>query len=603
MSSEKTLLSLSRGLRRYLLLAALFTSLTILVAFLSPQLMRFAVDSVIGGDTQGLSSSLKLALASAQRFPGGALGVCALGMVLCAIVSGCFNFLSRMALTTFNQHFLKKLRSALYSHIQQLPLSWHLQNRTGDLLQRCTSDVEMVREFIAQFQQIFRATFTVVISLSLMLMMDRTMALAAALFIPPTVFCSTYFFNKIRIHFERTDRAESDLTVAVQENLTGVRVVRAFGRERSELDKFEGINKKFSKEWMKTGNMTGWHWGIGDLVTSFQVLTVVVVGCFLAVQGTMTLGEFLVFVSYNQALIWPLRALGRVLSSFSKARVSASRIHEIFSAPPEADPPEALAPDLHCDIEFKNVTFSYSGQQVLKNLSFRVKQGERVGIVGATGSGKSTIACLLNRLYELPEDGGDILFGGVSVKKIARSHLRRNVGLVLQNPYLFSKSIRDNIAIATPSAPWERIRLSAQIAAVDETIRRFPDGYGTVVGERGVTLSGGQKQRVAIARTLTLDSPILVFDDSMSALDAETDREIQRMLAQKAGQITTILISHRISTLMHADQILVLQEGEIAESGSHRELLERGGLYRRLYETQQFAQNTLLASEPEGVSR
>ena len=314
--------------------------------------------------------------------------------------------------------------------------------------------------------------------------------------------------------------------------------------------------------------------------------------------GTITLGEFLVFVSYNSMLVWPVRSLGRILSEMSKTGVSMNRVGEILQAEEETDPPEALTPPMDGDIVFDHVNFDYHGiNPVLKDISFTIKAGSTVGILGGTGSGKSTLMYLLDRLYDLPEGSGSITVGGVDLRDIRRDWLRKNVGFVLQEPFLFSKTIKENIGVSQDAPDMGAIRHSAAIAAVDEAITEFAQGYDTIVGERGVTLSGGQKQRVAIARMLMQQSPIMVFDDSLSAVDSETDSKIRAALKTGTGDSTVILISHRITTLMHADQIIVLENGRVAQIGSHDELAAQEGVYRQIYEIQGTLENELREME------
>jgi ATP-binding cassette subfamily B protein len=372
----------------------------------------------------------------------------------------------------------------------------------------------------------------------------------------------------------------------VQENLTGVRVVRAFGREKFETDKFEEKNVDYTDKWTSLGGTFGIFWGLGDVVAGLQMLFVIVVGVLLATGGTLSIGELLVFISYTQMIIWPVRQLGRILTEMNKTSVALARIKQIFDSPTEKDAPNATEPPINQDIEFKNVSFTYGDKPVLKDVSFSIKRGTTFGILGATGSGKSTITYLLNALYDLPEGCGSITIGGVEVSKIKKSYLRKNIGLVLQEPFLFSKTIKENIDIAVRDDNIDRIREKSRIAAIDENIVSFAKGYDTIVGERGVTLSGGQKQRVAIARTLMMNAPVMVFDDSMSSLDMETDAKIRESLRTDTAGATVILISHRIATLMKADVIMVLEEGEVAEIGSHRELIAKDGIYKRVYDLQ-----------------
>ena len=392
------------------------------------------------------------------------------------------------------------------------------------------------------------------------------------------------------------DEAEGELTTCAQENLTGVRVVRAFGRERYEVDRFNRRNQRFSQLWIRLGKLLSIYWASGTLLTCLQVMVIILVGTVETVHGNMTLGAFLAFITYNEALAWPVRSLGRVLSDMSKAGVSLDRVGYILQAQEEQDVPEAQEATTG-DIEFDHVSFGYEGQPVLRDVSFTIPAGSTFAILGGTGSGKSTLVHLLDRLYDLPEGQGTITIGGVDIRKMNRESLRRQIGLVLQEPFLFSQTIRENISATKPQATEEELRRAAAIACVDEAITEFPDGYETVVGERGVTLSGGQKQRVAIARMLVQQAPIMVFDDSLSAVDAQTDAKIRAALRESLGKSTVILISHRITTLMQADRILVLDGGRVADLGSHRELISRPGTYKDIYDIQMSSDDRRLLTE------
>lgn len=304
----------------------------------------------------------------------------------------------------------------------------------------------------------------------------------------------------------------------------------------------------------------------------------------------MSAGELIAFLSYNAMLSWPIRRLGRMISELSKAGISLDRLNYVLSSPVETDKEGATEPDLHGDIVFDHVSFAYDNcPELIHDVSFTVKAGSTVGILGGTGSGKSTLMYLLDRLYDLPEDGsgGKITIGGVNIADMKAKHIRRHIGMVLQEPYLFSRSIAENIGITSEELSLDEIRAAAAIASLDDTVMSFADGYQTFVGERGVTLSGGQKQRAAIARMLTQKTPIMIFDDSLSAVDAETDMKIRSALKDNLGDATVFLISHRTATLMNADLILVLDRGRVVESGTHASLTAmENGIYRRIYDIQ-----------------
>lgn len=581
----------SSGCIHWLVMACIFTLLSVVASFLMPQIIRLTVDSIIGTEAPPAFFTKAVAAFGGREALRQNLTACAVGVLIFASLGAAFNFIARMSIATGTERFCQNLRSRLFRHVQHLPFKWQVDNQTGDIIQRCTSDLEVVRNFVAaQLLEVVRTVILITVALILMFSMNVTLSLVSMAFIPLIGLYSIIFYRIIGRRFLTADEAEGALTVNVQENLTGVRVVRAFGRQRFELDRFDEKNNYFADLWIRLGDTLSIYWATGDIATGLQIFSVVLTGTILASKGTISLGEFLVFVSYNVSLAWPIRALGRTLSEMSKTGVSANRIQEILDAEPEPEEPNAKKPSLAADIRFDKVTFSYDKQQVLKDLSFTIPKGSTFGILGATGSGKSTITYLLNRLYDLPEGFGDIWFGDTEIRDIDRQYLRRNVGLVLQEPFLFSKTIEENIAIAAPldggRANRDSIRKAAHVAAVDEAISEFSEGYDTIVGERGVTLSGGQKQRVAIARTLMLEAPVMVFDDSMSAVDLETDAKIRAALKEDTGGATVILISHRINTLMGADNILVLEDGKMADIGTHAELIKRPGMYKRIYDMQ-----------------
>lgn len=604
-SRIKMLYALTKGFRWFYILAVVSTILAIITNYLTPQVIKFILDNVIGDEKMNLPSFLVNYINShgGREMLRSNLLLCALVGLVLAVLSGFFTYLFRLYMAKASEGTIRKLRNKLFDHIQKLPYSWHVKNQTGDIIQRCTSDVEVVRNFIAtQFIEMVRTVFLITISLTLMFMMNVKLSLIALVFMPIVVAYSTFFFQRIAAKFKFADEAEGALSAMVQENFTGVRVVRAFGRQSSEIKNFETKNDYFANYWIKLGYLLSYYWGIGDLVTGLQVMLIIVMGTVEAAHGAITLGEFLIFIIYNSMLVWPVRNFGRILSEMSKTSVSLTRIQEILAAEEEKDMPDAISPDLSGDIEFKNINFDYNGMKpVLKDISFKIKAGTTFGILGGTGSGKSTIMYLLDRLYDLPADCGSIEISGVDIRKIKLEHLRKNIGFVLQEPFLFSKTIQENIDAFGQTKDMESIRRTAQIAAVDEAIMNFSKGYDTIIGERGVTLSGGQKQRVAIARMLMQNSPIMIFDDSLSAVDTETDAKIRAALKENISQSTVILISHRITTLMHADVIMVMDDGQISEIGTHKVLLENPeGIYKKIYDIQSSLETELSSTDEAG---
>lgn len=590
-SRFKMLYSFMKGYKWLFVLSVIFTMLAIMFNYLMPQITKIIVDSVIGTEKLNLP---KFILSFINKHGGrnmlrDNLFACSLMALVLAAFSGLFTYLYRLCIAKASESTIRKMRNHLFDHIQKLPYSWHVKNQTGDIIQRCTSDVEVIRNFISQqLIEMIRTVFLVGFSLTLMFTMNVKLSLIALAFLPVVVAYSAIFYHKIAAKFKFADEAEGALSAMVQENLTGVRVVRAFGRQAYEIENFDSKNDHFANYWIKLGILLSKYWGIGDLVSGLQVMLIVIMGTFDAAHGIITLGEFLVFVFYNSMLIWPVRNFGRILSELSKTSVSLNRVLEIVAEDEEHDCENAVAPDMTGDIEFKNVNFDYEGvKPVLKDISFKINSGTTFGILGGTGSGKSTLMYLLDRLYNLPEGHGSIEIGGVDIRNIKLDYLRRNIGFVLQEPFLFSKTIKENIDIFGNTGDIDRIRYSADVAAVDDAVMSFSKGYDTIVGERGVTLSGGQKQRVAIARMLMQRPPIMIFDDSLSAVDSETDAKIRSSLKNSTGQSTVILISHRITTLMQADVIMVLDNGKVTEIGSHAQLLANAnGIYKKIYDIQ-----------------
>ena len=504
------LLRFLTGAKRYFALALVLTCAGIVFSFSLPLIVGYTVDSVIGAKEPNLPPFLLKWLP--ENVPGSiaqSLSGCVAAVLVCALLSGVLTFIARVCLATGTERLTRSLRDTLFAHIQKLPFQWHTDNRTGDIIQRCTQDVAMVQRFVAQqLIEVARILMLVAVAVIIMFQLNTVLAVIATAYVPIVLTYSMLFYKNVASEFLACDEAEGELMVHIQENLPGVRVVRAFGRERYELDKFDEKNEHFIGKWIKLGNTLGWFFSIGDVFSSSLLLVICAVGAALCVRGTVSLGTFLVFLSYAATLGWPVRMLGRILSEVSKTSVSINRLDEILRAAPETEKEGALKPPLDGDIVFENVSFSYGEQEVLKNISFTVERGTTLGILGATGSGKSTVTYLLNRLFDLEPGCGRITIGGIDIREIDRAYLRRNVGLVLQEPFLFSRTIMENIDIAARTGDLERVKEKAAVAAIDEAIEAMPKQYDTLVGERGVTLSGGQKQRIAIARTLMLDAPV-----------------------------------------------------------------------------------------------
>lgn len=580
------------GSKRWFLAAILSTVGLALTNMLTPQIVRVTVDSVLGSEPFDLPPFLadllnRLGGAEVLREKLWMIGIVIVGI---AVFGFAFFYGSRVFNTKAAETLVKTMRDKVFRHLLALPDDWYGKNRTGDIIQRCTSDINMVKDFLSeQLVSVFRIVVMLALSLFFMFSLHVGLTLIALAGVPVLLTTSLIFHKKVSPEFEICDENEGKLSAIVQENLTGVRVVRAFGREVYEKEKFDNQNRYYMGLWDRVNKMFCRYWSVADLIANLQIMLLVVFGAVFAIRGELSAGAYIAFLSYNGYLTWPIRQLGRVISEMSKAGVSLRRIEGILNAAPERDEDgaEHVTTDYRGDIAFDRVSFSFDGKTpVLEDVSFTVPAGSTVGILGGTGSGKSTLVRLLDRLYPLPEGNGTISVGGIDIRRLRAAELRSNIGFVLQEPYLFSRTIGENLRLAKQTASDAELRAAAHIACLDSAVEGFPSGYDTFVGERGVTLSGGQKQRAAIARTLVQDTPILIFDDSLSAVDTETDATIRARLAGREGRATTLLISHRTATLMHTDRIVVLDRGRVAEIGTHEELLAKNGIYRRIYDIQ-----------------
>jgi len=588
-----------KGSKALFVISIIMASLTALTDMITPQIIRAAVDNAIGGNEPTFGPAVMKLVNAVGGFAylGKNLWIMALAVLAVAVVKVLSQYGFLVSNTRASETLVKTMRDMLYTHIEHLPFSWHMKNHTGDIIQRCTSDIETTRNFVAgQMTGLFRIMILVVLSIVFMFSMNPLLAVIALVPMPVIVMYSMVFHNKIGKGFKECDESEGRLSAMAQENLTGVRVVRAFGRERYEKDRFEKHNEEYTGLWVRMGSIMSRFWSTSDVLSGIQIMLVVVFGVVFCLKGQMTSGEYIAFISYNAQLVWPIRQLGRMISEMSKAGVAVDRIGYIINSEVEKDCEDACEPDMNGDIAFEHVNFAYDGcPQMLHDINFTMKAGTTLGILGGTGSGKSTLMLLLDRLYDLPEGSGRITIGGVDIAKMKREHLRRNIGIVLQEPFLFSRTLQENLAITNADLTLTDIREAARAACLDETIQGFAKGYDTFVGERGVTLSGGQKQRAAIARMLTQNTPIMIFDDSLSAVDAETDAKIRKALEKRFGSASIILISHRITTLSKADQVIVLDRGRIAEMGTPAELEKAGGLYQKIYEIQSLSKEEVEA--------
>lgn len=574
--------------KTYFMGTVVCTVVTVLISLLSPILLAEIIDHYIMGGASKMPEFFNawVQTIGGQEYMTKNLWIMGLLLLAVNVINGVFSFCKGRWSSQLGENVALSLRERLYGHIQHLPFSYHVKAETGDLIQRCTSDVDTVRRFLAsQVIAIFNAVMMVALSLVVLFGMNVPLTLWSMILVPALFLFAWLFFRWVIKNFRIADEAEGKMSGVLQESLTGVRVVRAFGKQEYEVEKFDKASTELRGRVFKLCKLLAVYWSGSDLMTMAQNLITLLVCVIYAADGQITVGDLIIFTSYVGQMLWPIRQMGRILSDAGKSFVSLERIDEVLRTPAEPDEPDAIKPSLKGDIVFDDVSFYYdSNRDVLKHMSFTIKKGQTVAILGATGSGKSSVVHLLQRLFEPQE--GKITIGGVDIQKIDRKYLRSRIGLVLQEPFLYSKTIRDNVGVAVRAPSQEDIDRAVRDACAAEFIAQSEKGYDTLIGERGVTVSGGQKQRLAIARTLMKDNDLLIFDDSLSAVDTETDAQIRAALKKRSRDVTTIIISHRIVTLSQADLILVMEDGRVTAQGTHQQLIAQGGLYSRIYNIQ-----------------
>ncbi len=566
-------------------------------SYIVPLVIKTTIDSLLNKiplNPKNLIERLFIALGGIE-FLSPRLFIPAIILLIIIAVQGIFTFLSRITAARASESSIEDLRNTLYVHIQRQPLSYFNHAATGDIIQRCTSDIDTIRLFLeTQFVEIGNTCLTITIAVGIMFGINPQLAVVTLPIVPISFFFSYFFFLKVQEVFVLSDESEGRLSEMLSEHLRAIRVVKAFGREVHEIKRFDELNVDFKHTMMRLVDLLAVYWSFSNVFSALQIIVVLTLGTFWAVQGNVTLGTLQVFMAYVWMILWPLRQMGRILVDMGKAFVAVGRINEILAEVPEDMHSDADCPKITGRISFKNVSFTYPPpphdsaakppQTVLDNISFDIYPGEIIGILGPTGSGKSTILHLLAGLY--PEYDGEILMDGRELHHLNVWEYRKQLGYVLQEPLLFSGSIKKNIRMGFHTAHFTEVTSAAAQAEVHQSIQEFEMRYHTVVGERGVTLSGGQKQRVAIARALIRGLAVYMFDDSLSALDAETDSKIRNNLIAREGGTTVLIVSHRLSTIAGADRIIVIEQGKVGQIGTHEELRQEDGLYKRLWELQ-----------------
>ena len=503
------------------------------------------------------------------------------------VLQGVFRFLTRMLIIGVSRDAEYTLRNDLFRHLETLSISFYQQNKTGELMSRATNDLSNVRMLMGPgIMYTVNTLVTAILTVAVMLKISWQLTLLALVPLPLVSYSVRYFGTRIHDLTEESQARLADLSARVQESMAGVRVVKAFVQEEHEINDFDRMNRSLLDKNYELIRVTSLFYPCMELMIGLAVVIVLFFGGRQVMQGSISLGDFVAYNMYLGFLIWPMIALGWVVNLFERGRASMQRLNYILDAPPEVKDEPGVAADFEVEgaIEFRNLSFSYNGVPTLRNISLSIPKGKTVAVVGSTGSGKSTLVQLIPRLYNPPPNS--LFIDGVPIERIPLDTLRRSIGFIPQDTFLFGETIRENIAFGVEAASDADVRRAAEISRIHDEIEEFPGKYETMVGERGITLSGGQKQRAAISRAVVRDPRILILDDALSSVDTYTEERILHELKQVMRNRTSILISHRVSTVKEADEIIVLENGAIVERGKHADLLARDGYYAELHRKQ-----------------
>ena len=582
----KLLYRFTEGHRARYLLSFVILFFALLFLLLSTFMTKVLVDTLLVVPPSGPVDTFLTNLFGGQAFLRDNLWLFTV-IVIGLGVSRAFMFFSRLIIRGLMDVDLgKKIQLELFYHIERLPYSYIKKNKSGDLIQTCTRDLDIVRRFLVrQINSIIYTIFLTSIAFGLLLTVSWQIAVSSTIVLPFMFLYSYFLIKRVRKLFRVTEDSDGLVSAKIEETLSGIRLVKAYNNEPYEIKDFDDHLFDYRKKFIRWRLVSSFFFSSTDILVFGQIALTTAFGLYLTVIGTITTGSLVVALQFVSMVVWPVRDVAMTLSNLAQAMASIDRLNLILNQPLE-EIEAGERPEVKGAISFENMSFHYddSDEVFIKNFSLEIKPGETVAIMGKTGSGKSTLSHLLTRLYDYTS--GSIKVDGVELKTIAKEHIRRQIATVLQEPFLFSKTIINNLKIANNNATAEDIQKAAQIADIHQSIINFKDGYDTRVGEKGVTLSGGQKQRLVIARTIISKAPILVFDDSLSAVDTETDINIRSALKQRQEQSTTLIITHRVATAKDADKIVILDNGKISQIGTHETLIREDGLYKRIFEIQ-----------------
>ena len=585
----KKVMVLFKWLKPYIplfIVVSLFQIILPLTYSYVPQFVKYVFDHILA-DTDAVNTLPKWLLSFFSNYEGiKCVVIVSSTLVLYQLFRGMLMFVNGLCKGKLSENIAFDMRKKLFVHIQDLSYSYHNSLDTGDFIQRCTSDIDTIKSFIsANMPEIFYIFTSMIAGGIQMASININIMFVSLACMPLTIFMSFIFFKIIEKKFEDIEEYEADMTSCLEESVNGVRVVKAFAKEKYEIDKFDKKNEKFTSESYHLTKKMAIYWGFSDGIVSLQYAATLGYCIYLAAHG-LSVGDLVVCISYISMLVYPIRNLGRIITNFGKATVAAKRVDEILQQDTEYVHNGKEKPEITGNIEFSHVRFKFedSDKYLLDDLSFKINKGESVAIIGKTGSGKSTIANLLVRMMEIND--GNIYFDGTDIRDIDKHYLREHIGIILQDPFLYQNTIYQNIAIASNTKDESDVYKAARLAQIHNDILAFDEGYNTLVGEKGVTLSGGQKQRVAISRMLLLNKEVLLFDDSLSAVDTKTDLEIRNALKEHNKELTSIIITHRITTAKECDKIIVIENGKVSAIGTHEELASTPGLYKDLWDIQ-----------------